>query len=624
MVKHNKIQQAQVKQLLNGLSPTERFDWFLQNLTLINKPLGPSTKLYVPHVGGGYRLRTLTAYEMSAYLISLTPIIGVKKAQQILKFKDEDPFLTNLIYDEAKKEKEYTKIAAKIYSDPKNVTDEKMKMLEEFVDMNDTTPATDMVLHLQKIIEEIPEKIVEIFIDSGLTDASILDTIYDEMSKQVPIGYDPEEMSDTFKELISKKKSQDINKDMGRTKTAVKTIAGYVAAGAAPGAITGNPAGAAVGAGMGVIVGVGTAIKDIVVDSMTTPQVVQLETESQTSLPTQSEACKVVESAVNLMSDPIEVPSGDTRDDTDLQAQLDQVDEHIPELDLVDVGSMHGSETVSKRTPSEYEPFSEDATINQELESLISVPPEQTVAAEVNTRGVREGYYKNAVHPDAIGLYFGSSTNPNWNNTLFFDRSTLSMEEISANKAYYYKQSLLIVDKYGVDIFIYSLKYTLASSAEDIIKENHEVLQLFFKLKNIVPVPTEPTFEMFAKILKEQEPKQQSFEESVDEKDYESGNGVPMENDKYNPFRQLSNTFNIDPKDSYEMRLMGDAIPIEDRQTFRGEPQYLSNIIVKDLKKSLLKGALPDTKVKAVVSTFIGTKIPLASEEELCRDIFKF
>ena len=99
-----------------------------------------------------------------------------------------------------------------------------------------------------------------------------------------------------------------------------------------------------------------------------------------------------------------------------------------------------------------------------------------------------EEFYKNPVHPDALGIYFQSSEFPKWDTTLLSNRvqiwKNLDKQEYVP---YLLQQSLKIVNKYSIDIFVDKVKYTnLTPEFYDlIIKENSEIVQLFSALKQI-------------------------------------------------------------------------------------------------------------------------------------------
>ena len=97
-----------------------------------------------------------------------------------------------------------------------------------------------------------------------------------------------------------------------------------------------------------------------------------------------------------------------------------------------------------------------------------------------------EGLYENAIHPDAIGIYFGSSTNPKWDKSLLSDRNTrfssISPEE---TKPFLLQQNRMIYEKYSIDLLIPKLVYDETSDPVDIQRENFEIIQLWSKLKGV-------------------------------------------------------------------------------------------------------------------------------------------
>ncbi len=93
--------------------------------------------------------------------------------------------------------------------------------------------------------------------------------------------------------------------------------------------------------------------------------------------------------------------------------------------------------------------------------------------------------YQNAIHPDALQLYFQSAVIPKWNWTLFNSRSLMKSDNKEQIKKYLFMQSKCLVEKYGCQLFVYSLVYGESSSLTEIYKENHEIIQLFFAYKHI-------------------------------------------------------------------------------------------------------------------------------------------
>lgn len=375
-------------------------------------------------------------------------------------------------------------------------------------------------------------------------------------------------------------------------------IAKGAAAGSAPGILTANPEGAAVGAGIGAVggavIGIGNVISDAITGKGGNVDVPAVPVEEAVTY-SANVALKDMFDLADVMKTSAEIVQAEDN----LDNILDNMNTALPNLEPIDMVV--------------------DGELITALEEETVKPDEKM---EVTTRGSRPGYYKKPIHADALGLFFGSSVNPNWNNGLFFDRSqVLSEGDISNNKRYYYEQSLSLVNKYGIDMLVPGLKYNAGAEWKDIIKENHEILQLYFKLKGIVPVPTKPVKEVIKSLV---QVNVDSEQKSVDIEDYQSGHDTKIENDKYNPFREVSSDLLLNPKDAYDMRLLGNGVPIEGRKTFRSNPQVLNNIVVKDLKKSSMKGKLPITTDKNTVVPILNNSMRFASEEELCSSLFKF
>lgn len=87
----------------------------------------------------------------------------------------------------------------------------------------------------------------------------------------------------------------------------------------------------------------------------------------------------------------------------------------------------------------------------------------------------------NPIHTEALSIYFGNPTSPNWDNTLLQDRENrwknIPMDQKVARAL---MENQKLVEKYGVELFVYGLKYT---SGQDVIRENTELIQLFFAYK---------------------------------------------------------------------------------------------------------------------------------------------
>ena len=79
--------------------------------------------------------------------------------------------------------------------------------------------------------------------------------------------------------------------------------------------------------------------------------------------------------------------------------------------------------------------------------------------------------YKDPIHEDALKIWLGSSSLPSFDLSLTAGRN-LSIEE-------YLQQNRSLVEKHGVDMFIYGVKF---SEGVNVIKENNEIVQIWARL----------------------------------------------------------------------------------------------------------------------------------------------
>ena len=111
---------------------------------------------------------------------------------------------------------------------------------------------------------------------------------------------------------------------------------------------------------------------------------------------------------------------------------------------------------------------------------------EETQAPVVSGNQQIQGLYEDPIHPDALGIYFGSSTFPKWDPSLLNDRKDrfkdLSPESVAP---FLLQQTKMIWDKYGVDLLIPTLIFGPGSDPIQIEKENMEVLQLWARFNKV-------------------------------------------------------------------------------------------------------------------------------------------
>jgi len=89
-----------------------------------------------------------------------------------------------------------------------------------------------------------------------------------------------------------------------------------------------------------------------------------------------------------------------------------------------------------------------------------------------------------ALHVDAIGIFFGSSTQPEFDDSLLRDRiqrfDGVPLEDL---RAPFLQQNISLFNMYGPKLLIYELKAGQDSPIEMVAKENFELLQLYNGLK---------------------------------------------------------------------------------------------------------------------------------------------
>ena len=95
--------------------------------------------------------------------------------------------------------------------------------------------------------------------------------------------------------------------------------------------------------------------------------------------------------------------------------------------------------------------------------------PEVDTIPEKNT-------YDNAIHKNALLVFFGSYTNPAWNWTLFSEYNGIDYD---ANKRYFLNWNKKMFDKFSIELLIDKLMYNESSSGLDVFREYHEIMQLY-------------------------------------------------------------------------------------------------------------------------------------------------
>lgn len=149
-----------------------------------------------------------------------------------------------------------------------------------------------------------------------------------------------------------------------------------------------------------------------------------------------------------------------------------------------------GGRIVSAVEPLTVEEINEIEDTNADPEAPVVDPPllTETMVTDnaqesmmADGRAINSNTYMS-IHVDAVGLFFGSSTSPSFKWDLFNDRMKNGK---GLTKEYLHAQSVSLVGKFGVDMLINSVKYDLSSTNANVAKENMEILQIYFKMKNL-------------------------------------------------------------------------------------------------------------------------------------------
>lgn len=140
------------------------------------------------------------------------------------------------------------------------------------------------------------------------------------------------------------------------------------------------------------------------------------------------------------------------------------------------------TETDTQQTPGELQPV-------EETGEPTSVETEQTTEpTQFYTGSTRRDHSTPyvALHIDSIGIFFGSSTQPQWDDSLLRDRvqrfKDVPLEDL---RAPFLQQNRSLFGMYGEKMLIYELKGDESSPIEMVAKENFEILQLYNSLKKI-------------------------------------------------------------------------------------------------------------------------------------------
>lgn len=84
--------------------------------------------------------------------------------------------------------------------------------------------------------------------------------------------------------------------------------------------------------------------------------------------------------------------------------------------------------------------------------------------------------YKNAIHKNALIVYFGSYENPNWDWNLWQAYKGL---DIGQNKSFFLNTTRSLFSLHGPDLLVDSLVYNEKSSAQQVFQEYMEIIELY-------------------------------------------------------------------------------------------------------------------------------------------------
>lgn len=205
-------------------------------------------------------------------------------------------------------------------------------------------------------------------------------------------------------------------------------------------------------------------------------------------------------------------------------------------------------------------------------------PDEELANQEQVLIGNQQGdYYKSPIHNDALNFYFGNANYPKWNYNLLEGRKSSWLNlPIEQQSKYLLQQSKMLIDKYGAQFLIPQLVHLTGDKM--IIKENHEILQIFNKYKSIhvtskVEVVNQPT-------EKSDDEKKKPEEPQDDTTNHNETQGSEIRESRSN----VRGGFNYQPQSSIRV---GTVISKEDSKDFY-QPS-LSEVVH-------LKGSIPLTE----------------------------
>ena len=215
-----------------------------------------------------------------------------------------------------------------------------------------------------------------------------------------------------------------------------------------------------------------------------------------------------------------------------------------------------------------------------QTESTVIADNQATQGVVDQLSGLQNWYVP--VHPHAVALFFGSTSEPQFDQGLF--------EVESPSKEIMVMENGRLVEKFGIDMFVLKLVYGSNSSEEDVKRENKELIQLFFRMKGI-------TSELYAKVsLKDLAEFRMlaAGTENVEALPDQKSVGPP----RVEPVGSDSEVKLDQSEDPIEKKLRDGAVPISLRKTWKGNSRYYDKKIIADLHESSLKAQLNPTFTK--------------------------
>lgn len=134
--------------------------------------------------------------------------------------------------------------------------------------------------------------------------------------------------------------------------------------------------------------------------------------------------------------------------------------------------------TISETTINEGNTIINNNNINTTNTTTGVLPPPP--GGTVNS-GIQPGAGYTPIYGIQLAIFFNSSSNPDWDPTILPNLqaelgTSVPIEEL-------YKQTLGIFDKFGPDLLIPALKYTMSAGTSLVLKQYHEILQLYMCLQ---------------------------------------------------------------------------------------------------------------------------------------------